>query len=108
VRREFDAGRYVTQQVPIMLIQGDADIGYHNSVTGYTRLDAPKWFITLRGSTHSPPFEVPRGPEAPLVDRATTEFWNRYLGGQTTAEREIVDAVTASGRASLQRQLASH
>jgi dienelactone hydrolase len=107
VRREFDAGRYVSQHVPVMLIQGDADIGYHNSVAGYRSLAAPKWFITLHGSTHSPPFEVPRGPEGPLVDRATTEFWERYFGGPPGAEQQIMDAVTASGFASLQRQLTS-
>jgi dienelactone hydrolase len=107
VRRDFDTGRYVSQHVPVMLIQGDADIGYHNSVTAYRSLAAPKWFITLRGSTHSPPFEVPRGHEAPLVDRTTTEFWDRYFGGRPDAEQQIVDAVTASGFASLQRQLAA-
>jgi len=106
VRRDFDAGQYVTQRVPVMLIQGDADNGYHNSVTAYSRLATPKWFITLHGSTHSPPFEVPRGPEAVLVDEATADFWELYLGGRPSAEQQIVDVVTSSGRASLQRRLA--
>jgi len=104
VRRAFPHGKYVPQKVPVMLVQGDADPGYHNSVTAYPQLASPKWFITLRGSQHSPPFETPRGPEAPLVDAATTAFWNRYLGGDTAAADQIVGAVDASnGKATLQR-----
>jgi dienelactone hydrolase len=96
VYRSFPRGRWVPQRVPILLLHGDADKGYHNSVEAYPRLGAPKWFITLRGSLHSPPFEIPRGSEAPLVDATTTLFWNRYLRGDVPAERGIVDAVAAA------------
>ena len=107
VHRDFDTGKYVAQHVPVILIQGDNDNGYHNSVEAYLELAAPKWFVTLHGSTHSPPFEVPRGPEAPLVDKATTAFWNLYLDGQPSAKGEIIAPVNASGgSASLQRRLA--
>jgi hypothetical protein len=93
--------------VPVLLLHGDADKGYHNSVDAYPTLAAPKWFVTLRGSFHSPPFEVPRGSEAPIVDATTTFFWDRYLRGERAAAHGIVATVAAAGaRASLARDLA--
>jgi dienelactone hydrolase len=97
VHRGFDRGRYITPKLPMLLIQGDADNGYHNSVNTYPTLAAPTWFVTLHGSTHSPPFEEPRGPEAPIVDGTTVAFWNRYLRGDDAAEQSIVDTVAAAG-----------
>jgi dienelactone hydrolase len=106
VRREFPDERYEDNRAPVLLVQGDADSGYHNSVEAYPELVPPKWFITLHGSGHSPPFEVPPGPEAPLVYTTTTLFWDRYLKGTTAAADQIADAVRAShGRATLQRDL---
>jgi hypothetical protein len=86
----------------VLLVQGDADKGYHNSVTAYPQLAAPKWFVTLHGSLHSPPFELPRGSEAPVVDSVTTAFWSTYLSAQPSDARAITQAVRAAGdRASL-------
>jgi dienelactone hydrolase len=107
VYRDFPHGRYTRRPVPVLLVQGDADKGFHNSVEAYPKLAPPKWFITLHGSLHSPPFEVPRGDEAPLVDATTTAFWNTYLKGETLDASTIVTEVRGSdGRASLGRQLA--
>ena len=97
VRRDFDSGRYIRPKLPSLLLQGDRDPGYHNSISAYQNLDAPKWFVTLHGSTHSPPFETPRGPEAPIVDATTVAFWNRYLRGDVPAQQAIVDAVGRAG-----------
>ena len=72
VHDDFPGGRYVHQTVPVLLIQGDADIGYHHSRDAYPQLAPPKWFITLHGERHSPPFEVPRGAVAGVVDVTTT------------------------------------
>jgi pimeloyl-ACP methyl ester carboxylesterase len=97
VRRDFPDEKYVTNRAPVLLVQGDADPGYHNSVDAYRDLAPTKWFITLGGSEHSPPFEVPPGPEAPLVYRMTTDFWDRYLKNDTAAAARIVAAVQANG-----------
>ena len=106
VRRQFPDDRYEDNRVPVLLVQGDADSGYHNSAEAYPELVAPKWFITLRGSAHSPPFEVPPGPEAPLVYAATTFFWDRYLKNDASATQRLTDTVGAShGRATLQHRL---
>ena len=107
VYRAFPHGRYVRQHVPVLLVQGDADDGYHNSVEAYPKLALPKWFITLHGSLHSAPFEVPRGDEAPLVDATTTAFWNTYLKGKPSDARDLVTAVRDSdGRASIVYKIA--
>lgn len=106
VHDDFPDGKYVHQRTPVLLVQGDADIGYHHSRDAYPQLAPPKWFITLHGRPHSPPFEVPRGKTAPIVDTTTTAFWNRYLQHQRAAAQEIVDIVHATrGTATLQRDL---
>lgn len=102
VRRQFPDDHYGPNRAPVFLVQGDMDGGYHNSVDAYPELAAPKWFVTLHGSGHASPFEVPPGPEAPLVAVTTGDFWDRYLGGRRAAARNIVRTVRASqGRAGL-------
>ncbi len=108
VRRQFPDEHYEENGAPVLLIQGDADGGYHNSVEAYPELAPPKWFITLHGSHHSPPFEVPPGPMAPLVARTTAAFWDRYLRGDPAAAGAIVRMVRATdGRATLRRATAT-
>ena len=102
VRRQFPDGRYGPNRAPVLLVQGDKDGGYHNSVDAYPELASPKWFVTLHGSGHASPFEVPPGPEAPLVASTTSDFWDQYLGGHHEAAQNIVRTVQASqGRAGL-------
>ena len=106
VYRPYPHGRYVRRRVPVLLVQGDADKGYHNSVEAYPKLAGPKWFITLHGSLHSAPFEVPRGEEAPLVDATTTAFWNTYLKGEARDVLAMTSTVRDSdGRASIEYEL---
>lgn len=106
VRRQFPEEQYEDNEAPVLIVQGDADTGYHNSLEAYPELAPPKWFITLHGSGHSSPFEVPPGPEAPIVYSTTAWFWDRYLKHDETATQRITDAVRASqGRATLRRDL---
>jgi len=108
VHDAFPSGTYHHQAVPVLLLHGDADVGYHHSQTAYEQLAPPKWFVTLHGERHSPPFEVPRGPASAIVDTTTVLFWNRSLKGDTSAAQGIVDAVKATnGKATLQRDLAA-
>ena len=102
VRRQFPDDHYGPNRAPVLLVQGDKDSGYHNSVEAYPELASPKWFITLHGSGHAPPFEVPLGPEAPLVAATTSDFWARYLSDDQGAAPRIVRTVQASrGQAGL-------
>jgi dienelactone hydrolase len=106
VHDPLPSGRYVHQEVPVLLLHGDADTGYRHSRNAYAQLAPPKWFVTLRGERHAPPFEVPRSAVSTVVDATTTAFWNRYLREDGTAEQQIVDAVKATnGKATLQRDL---
>jgi dienelactone hydrolase len=106
VHDAFPSGTYHHQDVPVLLLHGDADVGYHHSQSAYMQLAPPKWFVTLHGERHSPPFEVPRGPASAIVDATTVAFWNRYLMGDPTAAQRLVAAVNATdGKATLQRDL---
>ena len=106
VRPAFPSGVYRPQGVPVMLVHGDADTGYGNSVRAYPELAAPKWFITLRGGRHGPPFEDDPDEFDEFVRTATTAFWQRYLVGDRSAAERIGAAVARSnGKASLKREL---
>jgi dienelactone hydrolase len=106
VHDAFPSGKYVHQDVPVLLLHGDADVGYHHSQSAYTQLAPPKWFITLHGEGHSPPFEVPRGQASAIVDTTTVLFWDHYLKHDDAAAQQIVDAVNATnGKATLKRDL---
>jgi dienelactone hydrolase len=108
VHDDFPTGTYVHQEMPVLLVHGDADVGYPYSRDAYRQLAPPKWFITLHGERHSPPFEVPRGSIAGVVDATTTLFWNRYLKHDTAAAGQLVSVVKATkGKATLQRDLSS-
>ncbi len=102
----FPTGRYVHQDVPVLLLHGDADVGLHNSQSAYAQLAPPKWFITLHEEGHSPPFEVPRDASSAIVDATTVLFWNHSLKGDAAAAHQIVDVVKATdGKATLRRDL---
>jgi hypothetical protein len=106
VHDAFPSGTYRHQDVPVLLLHGDADVGYHHSQSAYAQLAPPKWFVTLHGEGHSPPFEVPRGPASAIVDATTVAFWNRSLKGDVAGAQQIVDAVRATnGKATLRRDL---
>ena len=100
----FPDGVYEFSDVPTLLLHGDADNLYPQSVDAYPQLAAPKWFVTLHGGLHANPFEDDRAPSDDLVRVVTTAFWDRYLEGKQGAAQRIVDAVAASaGAATLQR-----
>jgi pimeloyl-ACP methyl ester carboxylesterase len=93
----FPNGVYEFRAIPTLLLHGDADVLYPQSVAAYPQLSAPKWFVTLHGGLHAPPFEDDRAPSDDLVRVVTTAFWDRYLKGERAAAARIVDAVEASG-----------
>jgi poly(3-hydroxybutyrate) depolymerase len=104
VHPAFPGGRYRRQSMPVMLIHGDADTGYRYSARTYPMLAPPKWFITLRGGRHGPPFEDAPDEHDEFVRATTIAFWQRYLDDDRDAGRRIVSAVDHSaGKATLQR-----
>jgi predicted dienelactone hydrolase len=106
VRPPFPRGVYTRQDVPVMLVHGDDDTGYRYSRAAYPGLAAPKWFVTLEGGRHGPPFEDAPDEFDVFARRVTTAFWDRYLREEPAAGQRIVDLVNGSGgRATLRRQL---
>jgi dienelactone hydrolase len=107
VRPDFPHGTYRRQRVPVMLVHGDLDRGYHWSVETYPELAAPKWFVTLHGAPHGPPFEDEPSKHDALVQTITIDFWDRYLKMEHAAGRQLVNTVTRSdGQATLRRDVA--
>ena len=98
VYRDVPDSEQHPNRIPMMLLQGDVDPGYHNSQEAYSDLVAPKWFVTLHGSRHAPPFEAPRGPEAAVVDPATIGFWDGRLRHDPTGPARIAAAVRGQPR----------
>lgn len=108
VRPDFPRGKYQVQKVPVLLMHGDADKGYHWSVETYPKLGPPKWFITLRHGQHGPPFEDDPDEHDALVQATTTAFWDLQLKHDGRAAQRIVSDVRHSGgQATLQRDTAS-
>jgi poly(3-hydroxybutyrate) depolymerase len=106
VRPALAHGRYVRSNIPLMLVHGDADTGYHYSAQAYPELGPPKWFITLRGGSHGPPFEDPPDEFDGLVRATTRAFWQRYLAGDRGAADRIVREIERNrDRATLRRDL---
>jgi hypothetical protein len=106
VRPDFPRGKYTRQRVPVLLVHGDADIGYHWSTSTYPHLAPPKWFITLRRGRHGPPFEDEPDEHDNLVEATTTAFWDRYLKGDlAAADRVVADVRDSGGLATLRRDL---
>jgi poly(3-hydroxybutyrate) depolymerase len=105
VRLPFEEGEDDFRSLPAMLIHGDADSLYRFSQETYPLLTAPKWFVTLHGSTHSAPFEDSLDPADDVVPVISTAFFDRYLKNEKAAAKDIVDAVAEYGQAQLEREL---
>ncbi len=103
VHDPFPEGEYVRQKAPVLLVQGNLDVGYHHSLSSFPALAPPKWFVTLLNERHSAPFEVPRDSSSGIVDSTTVAFWDQYLRGDETGGPRIVAEVQANaGKASLE------
>ena len=94
---------------PLLLIHGDADgtVPYQSSVSAFDEVESPRWFITLPGAEHIPPFISPDSSEvSSLVTSATLAFFDAELKGDTDGITRLETAVEAVGRASATLQSA--
>ncbi|HEY7947221.1 MAG TPA: neocarzinostatin apoprotein domain-containing protein [Acidimicrobiales bacterium] len=71
---------------PILLVHGDADptVPYVSSVDVFNAASTPKGLLTVKGGDHDSPVN-PSGAAFPSVVAATTDFFDRYLRGETAA-----------------------
>jgi dienelactone hydrolase len=93
--------------LPLMIVHADEDyaLPYSEAVDAYADAVAPKWFVTIHELAHAEPFENTPDPADDLVVAVTTAFWDRWLGGDESAEERIAAAVTPASLATLATDL---
>jgi dienelactone hydrolase len=80
---------------PLLSLHGNADPlqPYQNDLDGWAKANPPKFFLTFLGAGHllfslQPPCAAgpcPTGVQAIALQKATVDFWDRYLKGDTAA-----------------------
>ena len=85
---ELDSG------LPLLVLHGDQDdLPLDTDLAAYEQAVAPKWFVTLLGATHEPPFTDLESPYDELVTSTVLDFWHGTLDGDAQAlERVTADA----------------
>lgn len=83
---EFDSG------LPLLVLHGDGeDIPIGLDQAAYDQATSPKWFVTLHGGDHVPPYTDAPSPYDDLVTETLLDFWHGTLDGDADA----LDRVTA-------------
>jgi fermentation-respiration switch protein FrsA (DUF1100 family) len=90
--------------LPMLLFHGDADqvLSYQFDVDTYAKLSPPKWFVTLHGGGHSPPYEDIVSPWDDVVESTSTDFWQGQLDGDAAALARLEADATVPGVSSIQ------
>jgi predicted dienelactone hydrolase len=97
----FDAD--MASGLPLLVMHADEDylVPYAPAIGPYHEAVAPKWLVTIHEAVHFEPYEDTPDPADDMVRAATIAFWDRYLGGDESAEQRLVDAVQPADLASL-------
>ena len=94
------------QDRPVLIVHGDADatVPYVHGQNVYERAQGPKFFVTLLGEPHTPPFIVGLdSPAGSVATLATIDFFDRYLKDDAAGLDRLETAVAATpGKATLQ------
>lgn len=86
---EFDSG------LPLLVLHGDKDdVPLDMDHAAYEQAVSPKWFVTLRGATHVPPFTDAESPYDDLVTRTVLDFWHGTLDGDAKDLRRVTTDAT--------------
>ncbi len=95
---------FVGITTPLLLEHGTADttVPIQGSASAYAQANAPKFFVTLFGQTHSSAFGGGGRPAEQVVERTTIDFLDRYVEGQAGALAELTRDGSVSRVASLQ------
>jgi dienelactone hydrolase len=107
IKLGFPNGTYHFAGTPVLIFHGTADpvIAYKYTPPTYAQAAPPKYFVTLIGAGHAPPYENTPDPHDALVIKVTSDFWNTYLGGHPNDASKIIADAQAKGLASVQYQL---
>ena len=77
---------------PILIFHGTDDpvIAYSTAGPAYASAAAPKYFVTLIGAGHAPPYEDTPDPHDGIVTTVTLDFWDAYLKAQDTSRTDLL------------------
>lgn len=81
--------------LPLLVLHGDVDpIPMDGSLAAYDQATSPKWFVTLHGGDHVPPFTDIPSDHDELVTETLLAFWHGTLDGDAAALDHVTDAAT--------------
>jgi dienelactone hydrolase len=91
---------------PLLAEHGDADgtLPYRAGADAFAKASPPKFFLTLHGGGHTPPYRGGSEPDAGVVAQVTLHFFDRYLKDDSSALERLRRDVDASGVATLEEQ----
>jgi dienelactone hydrolase len=91
IKLPFDDDPYVFDR-PLLVMHGTDDpvLKYPTAVTAYAAAAPPKYFVTLHGAGHAPPYENTPDPHDAVVIATTLDFWNYYLKGVIPARARML------------------
>jgi dienelactone hydrolase len=95
----FDSG------LPLLVLHGDKDdVKLDLDLAVYQQATSPKWFVTLLGATHVPPFTDADSPYDDLVIRTVLDFWHGTLDDDARALERVTADATDPALATVQHQ----
>jgi dienelactone hydrolase len=81
--------------LPLLVLHGDADpIPMDGDLAAYEQTMSPKWFVTLLGGDHVPPFTDIPSEHDELVTETLLAFWHGTLDGDADALDRVTDTAT--------------
>lgn len=91
---------------PLLALHGDADgtIPHQVGVESFADANPPKFFLTLLGGGHTPPYRGGSDAHPTTVTHVTLDFFDRYLKDDSRALERLRRDANASGVATLQEQ----
>jgi fermentation-respiration switch protein FrsA (DUF1100 family) len=103
IKLPYPDGTYHFAGTPILIFHGTADplIPYKTAPDAYKAAAAPKYFVSLIGAGHAPPYENTPDPHDALVIKVTSDFWDAYLRADASATQKLVADAQVKGLASI-------
>lgn len=90
--------------LPAFVAHSDDDevLEYRSAVEMYQGFRGPSYMMTVFGGGHSLAYEDNGHPTGPVIDLATTRFWDRYLKGDPSVPEHLMTDSELQGAAFLE------
>jgi dienelactone hydrolase len=91
-------------ELPVFVGHSDDDplLSYESAVEMYEMFTGPAYLLTVFGGSHALAYEDNGHPAGPVIDLATTRFWDRYLKGDADVPEELLTTEELADRATLE------